>query len=188
MSKVDELKALVPELVSQIREFTVLYTTEGTELDNIYSAVDVVRNQFFVDTADFTLERWEKELGIEVNNSYDTSYRQSRIKSKLRGQGTITVKLIENVAESFVNGDVEIIENNPLYSFTVKFIGPRGIPPNVDDLKAAIEDIKPAHLVVVFEYRYLIWDELDARAITWDVLDALALTWDNFETGGWLYA
>jgi uncharacterized protein YmfQ (DUF2313 family) len=107
-----------------------------------------------LDTADLTLERWETEVGIEVKNNYDIEFRKSRIRSKLRGKGTVTVNLMKNVAESFANGEVDIIENNPTYSFTVKFVGSKGIPPNLDDLKAAIEQIKPAHLAVLYEFKY----------------------------------
>lgn len=131
-----------------------LNNANALELDGFDKKLDNALNQFFIDTADFTLERWEKEFGIAVNNSYDTEFRRSRIKSKLRGQGTITISLIKNVSESFSNGEVDVIEDNPNYSFTVKFTGTKGVPPNLDDLKAAIEAIKPAHLAVLYTFTY----------------------------------
>ena len=41
--------------------------------------------------------------------------------------------------------------------------------------KAAIEEIKPAHLGFSFLYRYVIWDEL--RPYVWD--DLRVYTWDG---------
>lgn len=124
------------------------------ELNNFNIQLQNTLNQFFIDTADFTLERWEKEFGIEVNTNLDSAYRISRIKSKMRGQGTCTITLIKNVADSFTNGDVDVIEDNINYQFTIKFTSILGIPPNMDDLRKAIEDIKPAHLGVTFEFTY----------------------------------
>jgi hypothetical protein len=80
---------------------------------------------------------------------------------------------MKNVSESFTNGEVDIIENNPAYSFTVKFVGSKGIPPNIDDLKAAIEEIKPAHLAVQYEFSYTLWSEVKN------------ITWGTVKTGTW---
>lgn len=156
-------------------------TANSAELTKFKERLDGVLNQFFLDTADFSLERWEKDLGIEINNNLNIDFRRSRIKSKLRGQGTVTIKLLKNVAESFSNGQVEIIENNANYEFTIKFVGTLGIPPNMNDLEKAIEEIKPAHLGYKFEYTYLTWDEFDNYNKTFNEWDALNLTWDEFE-------
>ncbi|QEK12571.1 DUF2313 domain-containing protein [Crassaminicella thermophila] len=127
---------------------------ENSEIQQFKTSLDNTLNQFFVDLADTSLDRWEKELGIPVNKNKDIKYRRSVIKSKIRGQGTITINLIKNVAESYSNGEVEVTENNSNYLFTITFVGTKGIPPNMDDLKNAIEDIKPAHLGFTFEYTY----------------------------------
>ena len=153
-------------------------TANGSELDTFKSSLDNVLNQFFIDTSTFSLERWEKEFGIQVNNNYDTEFRRSRIRAKLRGQGTVTIKLIKNVAESFSNGQVDIIENNSNYEFTVKFTGTLGIPPNMEDLEKAIEDIKPAHLAYIFEYTYNTYNSISDK--THNALGAL--THDNIKT------
>jgi uncharacterized protein YmfQ (DUF2313 family) len=159
---------------------------EDKELHDFKSKLEEALNQFYIDAATYTLERWERELGIPVNHSKPIEFRRSVIKSKLRGSGTVTVKMIKNVAESYGNGEVEIIEDNANYAFTIKFVGIRGIPPNLNDLKTAIEEIKPAHIRHKFSYTYLIWDEQDTKNPTWDELDALNLKWDEYEIGGWL--
>jgi len=153
-------------------------TANANELDRFDKRLDDVLKQFFIDTADFTLERWEKELGLEVNNNLNIDYRRSRIKSKLRGQGTITVSLIKNVAESFSNGEVDVIENNAAYEFAVKFVGIKGIPPNMEDLKRAIEEIKPAHLGYKFEYTFTVWKEV--KNLTWAQIKSG--TWNDLKT------
>ena len=178
MSKEEYKEALISNIPNYYKTSTVfdnLIKVDALELDNINTKIDNVFNQFFIDTADFALERWEQELGIPVNLNYNIDYRRAVITSKLRGQGTITIKLIKTVAQSFAYGAVDIIENNADYSFLIKFVDTRGVPPNLDDLKNAIEEIKPAHLAVVYDYTYTTWDEI--ANVTWDKLTNY--TWDD---------
>lgn len=137
--------------------------------------------QFNVTTATWGLSMWEKALKLETDVSKSYEFRRTRVMSKLRGAGTTTKEMIKNVAESFSNGEVEIIENNSAYSFTVKFVGTRGIPPNMDDLTAAIHEVKPAHLDFIYEFTYLTWNDFDSYNKTWDEWDTLNMTWDEFE-------
>jgi hypothetical protein len=80
--------------------------------------------------------------------------------SKLRGAGTTTKAMIQNVAESFSNGEVTILEYNFECRFEVKFVGTIGVPPNMDDLTVAIEEIKPAHLTYSYVYIYNTYGDL----------------------------
>ncbi|WIF95113.1 YmfQ family protein [Caminicella sporogenes] len=149
-----KLMQYLPNYYRTSKVMTNITDVYDIELQEFQTKLDNTLNQFFVDLADTSLDRWEKELGIPVNSSKPDEYRRSVIKSKLRGQGTITINFIKNVAESYSNGEVEVTENNSNYSFTITFVGTKGIPPNMDDLKNAIEDIKPAHLGFTFEYTY----------------------------------
>ncbi|WP_242856117.1 putative phage tail protein [Ruminiclostridium josui] len=104
-----------------------------TEALNI--AKDDLFLQLNVSTATWGLNMWEKALGIEIDVSKPLEYRRTRIMSKLRGAGTTTKEMIKNVSESYANGEVDVIENNPDYCFTIKFVGLKGIPPNLMILK-----------------------------------------------------
>ncbi|WP_051824110.1 putative phage tail protein [Clostridium sulfidigenes] len=169
------LFSYMPKYYKTSKVLDDLNNANAIELTFFKSKLNDVLNQFFIDSADFSLERWEKELGIDVNNNYNVEYRRSRILSKLRGQGTITVKLIKEVAESYNNGIVDVIEDNPSYSFIIKFISNKGVPPNIDDLKAAIDEIKPAHLAVIYEFTYNTWDMVSG--LTWG--GAINKTWNQ---------
>ena len=50
----------------------------------------------------------------------------------------LTKAMIQNVAESFSNGAVDILEYSSEYRFEIKFTGTLGIPPNMEDLTATI--------------------------------------------------
>lgn len=162
MSKVDELKSLVPEAIVEIREFKELYNTQGIELEHVYNAVNDVLNQCFVSTATWGLKLWEQILGITTDETKPTAYKRDVILSKIKGFGTVTVSLIDTIAESYDNGEISVIENNDINSFEVQFIGTKGIPPNLSDLQNAISEIKPAHLGVIFTFKYNTYQYLTA--------------------------
>lgn len=148
----------------------------GIEEEALKEGTQDLFKQLFIDTATWGLTNWEKYLNIssELNKPYE--FRRTVIKSKLRGTGTTTVAMIKNVAESFSNGAVDVIEDNGNYRFTIKFTGVLGIPPNLEDFKAAIEETKPAHLSVVYEFTYNTWGMVsglkwsEAKLRTWDGL------------------
>lgn len=150
------------------------------EILEIEKKMKELTSNLFVITSK-NISEWENFVGIKSNVTKNIDFRKTNVIAKIRGQGTTTKELIENVAISFSNGEVEVMEDSPNYSFKIKFIGTKGIPPNMEDLILTIEEIKPAHLDFTFEYTYLTWDEYENYNKTADEWDALNLTWDEFE-------
>lgn len=126
----------------------------NTQVEAITAAKEDLFAQLDVATATWGLALWEKAYGLIIDVSKPYDYRRTRIISKMRGQGSTTNAMIQNVAESFSNGQVDILEYPSEYRFEVKFTGTLGIPPNMEDLTAAIEDIKPAHLAYAYVILY----------------------------------
>lgn len=154
----------------------------GTKLDDFKEGVQEILDQFFVASADWGLDKWEEELGIISDASKPDEQRRSVIIGKLRGIGTVTFTMIENMANAYENGIVEV-ENHPeTYSFNIKLVDVLGIPPNIEDLQAAIEAIKPAHLAVTYEYTYTTWGDINEAGKTWEQLNTLGLTWEDMKS------
>ncbi len=173
-----------------IRELPLHYRASApdAELQRVLSllaaeaeaSVDLTMAQLFPSTASgWGLELWERAFGISVEREKDEQFRRTRIISKIRGQGTTTLEMIRVVAAAFVNGDVEVIEHSGQYSFTVKFVSIIGVPPNIQDLTAAILEIKPAHLTFDYQYTYRTWGQL--QAYTWGQLSGN--TWADLREG-----
>jgi hypothetical protein len=129
-------------------------------LDELVNSVDDLKEQLRVDTATWGLALWEDYFGITPGAGQSDFTRREVIKAKMRSAGTTTVALIKTVSEAYTNGEVDVTENNPAYTFTVTFVSTRGQPPNLDQLKAAIEEIKPAHLGVAYVFVYTTHGEL----------------------------
>lgn len=141
----------------------------------IKTDIEELKAQLDIETATWGLVFWEMDYGIETDLSKDYGARRSMIKAKRRGTGTTTVAMIKNTAESFVNGEVDIEEHNEEYYFNVIMVGITGIPPNLEDLKKAIEEIKPAHLDYTIIIKYNTWGMVEDSGMTW--AEAEERTW-----------
>nr|WP_157136312.1 putative phage tail protein [Paenibacillus sp. Aloe-11] len=160
-----ELFSFLPSYYETSRVMRSDMDAKGSELDALYLAMDATVGQFFVRTATWGLERWEMELGIETDLGKPLDQRRAVVESKLRGAGTFSGQLVKNVAEAYDGGTVDVIFHPAEWGFTVKFIDTIGIPPNVEDLKAAIEEIKPAHMAVEYKLRYLTIAEVESMTL-----------------------
>lgn len=176
-----DLKTLLPPVYNDNKTMHELQDIISHDVNIIASRFDETIDQCFVKTATDLLSRYEKIHGLSVDVTKSDTFRRERIIAKAKGTGTITKKMLEDVAKSYSNGDVEVIENHENYSFVVKFIGTRGIPANMADLIITIDEIKPAHLSYTFEYSFTTWDEIDGYNKTFDEWDGLNLTWDELE-------
>lgn len=171
----------LPPLYETSRVMQGVLDAQGVEIDKLRQALTEVLDQFFVRTATWGLDRWEEELGLSPAANQPISERRDRIVSRIRGYGTVTVALVKEVAESYDKGTVDVIPDPATYTVTIRFVDTMGVPPNIDDLKAAVRAVLPAHLDVKYEFRYFLWSDLDALNITWDDWDALGLTWNEVE-------
>ncbi|MBZ9615284.1 putative phage tail protein [Clostridium estertheticum] len=173
----DNLKRSVAASVGNKNIFSSIYNAQGIELDTLFSNIDDINAQFNVDTATWALDIYEKELGITTDYTRPFDYRRSVIKSKNRGNGKLDATMIKLVCDSFINGDVQITFDGIIH---VKFTSIKGIPPNLNDLKNAVEQIKPAYLLLDYLYSYLLIKEID-NVMT---LDQLQNTELNLFAGG----
>lgn len=171
--------ARYPDFYAGSAEFRDIQEALEPELLALWSQRDSLLDQLCVDTATWGLKYWEQTLGLLVDETRAPADRRSRIKSKLRGAGVTTVALIQNVAESFSNGEVAVTEYPSQFRLEIKFVGTVGVPPNMDDLTAALRDILPAHLQWDYIIVYNTWADVKAR--TWGELKAR--TWSEVKEG-----
>jgi len=171
---------LLKKLPSYYRKSKVmqeLFESIESEFQRLKDKVTLTENQFFVILADENIALHEQDVGLAVDTNADLDTRRGRVLSKLRGTGTVTKTMMKNVAASFVNGDIEIIEYPSQYCFSVKFTSRTGVPYNIADIQAMIEEIKPAHLAVEYIFTYRLWEEVLATQSTWETTNNY--TWEN---------
>ena len=146
-------------LINKLPSFYDNYITKPiqdsftVEVNLMNDKVEKTLEQFFVDSATYGLDYWEKMLGISKNNN-DIQTRRENIKARMRSRGTTTVSFIKNICEAYSNGEVDIIVNHSDYSFVIDFIGTIGIPRAFAELDKTINEIKPCHLAHSYRFNY----------------------------------
>lgn len=171
-----DLMAYLPEYWQEFAEMRALQGAAGVEAGVLREACTDLLQQFFVETATWGLECWEHAFGLETDTKKSYAFRREQIRAKLRGAGTTTRQMIINLASAFAGGEATVMEYPAESRFVVKFVGVKGVPPNLKGLQAAIEEVKPAHLAFEFAYTYNYWDSLRGSA------------WNSLSNGTWIQA
>lgn len=169
-----EMFSFLPAYYENSRIMNADMNSKGTELDSLFESLDEILQQLFVQSATWGLGRWEYELGIETDPLKPIEQRRAVVESKLRGSGKFSGRLVKNVAEAYDGGTVDVSFQPQEWNFTIHFIDTVGIPPNLDDLKAVIEEIKPAHMTVEYEFSYLLIRDIDGM-MTLDEIEQVPL-------------
>lgn len=174
-----DLSKYVPPFKYNEKTLNKVYKMQEYKLGVLCWQIDDLLKQCFIDTATWGLSLWEEEFGIPTNLNHSYEERREVLKVKKRGQGVCTKALIKSIAEVFSGGECNVIENTSPYTFTIQFVGVKGIPKNMQGLKDAVDNIKPAHMLYDFKYTYTSWNYLDSKNLSWK--DAEALTWNDLE-------
>lgn len=181
MSRKDELIRNMHRVVRGDPLTNEIQGSIGLSLDNFDSETALLLAQLNIDTATWGLAVYEKELGLKTDVTKPLNDRRSLIKSKLRGTGKIGAAQIKIVADSYTNGDAEVTLENGIH---IEFTSVYGIPGNMDDLKAIVREIAPAHLEINYEFRYYTYEEMAATRLTYEEIAATGLTYEEIMNRG----
>ena len=107
----------LPDFYAASPQIAALQGALEQQTEALWTAENGLIDQLDVNKATWGLSCWEASLGLDVDVSRPDAYRRTRILSKLRGQGATTVAMIQNVAESFYNGQVAVEEQPEAYRF-----------------------------------------------------------------------
>lgn len=147
------------------------FESERLVLEN--EAIDFYNN-LFIDTSSWSLEFWEKFLGVK-SISADINERRNVIKNKLKFRGVTNFNSIKELCSQYGYGEIEIDEKFDEGKFIIRFISKEGEPNNIKDLIAQINSIIPAHVGYDFNFTYMYWSEIKNQ--TWK--EAKNYTWNS---------
>ena len=168
---------LYQEFYQNSKECAALQRAIGIQCEKLIDAVADLKKQFFVESATWGLEYWERFLGLPVSPKKKEQNRREIILAHLRSYRVTTKELIYNIASGFSNGEIEIIEDFENYEFTINFISQLGVPENIEQLKAVISKVKPAHLNCIYKFLFRKWNEVEN--LKWN--DVSNLTWNELK-------
>ncbi|MDP4146524.1 MAG: DUF2313 domain-containing protein [Bacillota bacterium] len=154
----NKLKNSVPDFISENNSFNGIYTSQGQELDSMEADLQDIEAQLNIDTATWALNIYEKELNIPTDITKSLEDRRSLVKSRWRGNGKLNAALFKSVCDSFTNGDVEVTFDGTIH---IRFKSVLGTPPNMGDVKYALEQMKPAYLLLEYSLAFLLLGDIN---------------------------
>lgn len=160
----DELIEHLHEMYRKDPYIQSLFTSAGLSLDNLEDAVNDVKNQYWFDTITWGIPTMEKILDFKTNINDPIEARRSQLEARWKSAGKADLYLLQAVANSWKNGDCEASFVNG--KIQVQFTGEYGTPADLDNLKKALENVKPEHLAIVYSFRYLTIGEVQNMTIS----------------------
>lgn len=143
--RIDSLSFL-PQFILDNPDIKELLEAEQNELDIFNDYVEMMRNQTSISTSSIYLERYERMFGLNVNASLTDQERIGRILAKLNTRTNSTVQAIKTVVSSITGCPTDIEEYYNQYAFMIDVLRDNNVIINIEDIKEAVEIIKPAHL------------------------------------------
>lgn len=144
MTAKERIMRYLPEYYQESKVMGAIAEAQGSELEKLYTTLDEILAQFFIDTATWGLGYWDEFLGLKTE-AYSIEERRRLLKSKLIMQPPVTrerfKKLLDGVADS-----VDVIEHYGEYNFDVVLLVKTNLRIAFEKILEQIEDNKPAHL------------------------------------------
>lgn len=147
------LAEYLPVFISQDKEINTLLSVESTEHNRQRELLIDILKQFFVHSATWGLDLWEKVFAIysKPNESYEL--RRAKIYAKLQSKQISTVEFLTQLASKFFpqQATVKIQEVNPKNLFYL-IANYTALDNDYFSLRDAIEIYKPAHLAMIIQH------------------------------------
>lgn len=163
-----------------------IYSVVQTAIDNVKSDISTADLRLFITTTD-DFAPHEKDVGLSEITA-DNETKRARVIARLQGNSLLTKPELENLINIYDKTGCTVTEDFENYTVTILFSGRTGKPYNLAEIKAAIEEVKPAHLRFEYEFQKNTWDDMRRKLGTWN--NAKAFTWDGaqeYDGRTWLY-
>lgn len=125
-----------------------LFKATGVQLDQLEGYINDLYDQYFFDSSSWGLKIYEKEMAIKSRVTASREERQAVLEARWKSSGKVDIYLLQAVADSWKNEGitVDFIDGK----IQVTFVGDRGFAEDWAALEKALDDVKPAHLALMF--------------------------------------
>lgn len=145
----------------------------GLHLDEVKDKITLLEKEFLFSTmSSERIQELEKELDYKTKSN-TLEGKRIEIEARWKTTGKCDLELLQTIANSWRNGEVEIKFNDGTIEIT--FVSVVGVPDGIDNLKFVLTEAKPAHLGINFNYRYRLWKDLPPK--TWEYYNQF--TWQE---------
>ena len=104
----------------------------------------------------------KKDAGLSEITA-DNETKRARVIARLQGNNLLTKSELEQLILMYDRTGCTIIEDYKNYTVAVRFSGRKGVPYNFEQIKSAVDEVKPAHLQVNYEFQSNTWSEVQKK-------------------------
>lgn len=142
----------------------------ANEIESLSANIEDFKLQYFFDTATWYLDKYERELAIKNNATLEE--KRSNIEARWKSGGKSDLYLLQAIADSWKNGEVKISFING--KINIKFTGNYGVPDDLESLKKELDNAKPAHLRIAYNFKYLLVEDIH-QAMTLEDMEQIEI-------------
>lgn len=160
----DNLKRRINKLNTVDPLTQAILNAAGQEMDIADQEIEQLGKDQFFDTCSMDrLLAYEKEAGITPLETQSEAGRRSAVEAKWKSSGKVDVAMLQAVANSWKNGkvDVNFVDNKIQITFSDEY----GLPADKTGLEIALDDVKPAHLPIVYLVKYLMLSDVEVMTL-----------------------
>lgn len=163
-----------------------LYTAVQIILDKVSADISAEDLKLFITTTD-DFSQHEKDVGLTVTTA-DNETKRARVLARIQGYSVLTKSALEELVAVYDKTGCTITEDFANYTVRILFSGRKGKPYNFNEIQSAVDEVKPAHIKIEYEFMKNTWADLKSKLNTWT--NATSQIWgDAAEYDGrtWLY-
>lgn len=161
----DTLLKLINQLYCNDPLIKQIFQAAGIQLDSIDEKVsNFLLDLYFSSCSEKQLALYERIAGITAKTRQTVDDRREGLRAKWCSDGKSDMNLLQTVANSWKNGKTEISFVDGC--ITVNFIDEFGVPSDMEGLKVALEEVKPAHLPIAYVLKYLLIKDISIMTIS----------------------
>lgn len=173
------------------------YYRKSKVVNDLYSVIQKLLNKVSADISNEDLRMFitttddfkphERDAGLSAITA-DNETKRARVISRIQGNNLLTKSELEKLIKIYDKTGCTVTENFQNYTVTVLFSGRTGVPYNFEQIKAAVEEVKPAHINIEYAFTVNTWNDVKRKLGTWS--NASKFTWDSikgYDGRTWLY-
>lgn len=171
-------KKYVKDFIYNFQTNKEIFKADGEQLIKLkYYINKIINNCFILLSDESSVEIIEYEFGITPKSTDTLEARKQRLLARKRGMATTTPYVVKQICRAYVD-KVNIIQHFEEYYFELQLENiNRGFVNFLEDLIEIIEEIKPAHLGVIYELIETTISNLYIGSATWDAEIIIIYPW-----------
>jgi len=183
MNNYDNLENNIHKIFRKDDYIKEIFISAGNRLDNLEEKIIQLDKERNFDTMSlFGIATMENELAYQTKST-DLNDKREEISGRWKTAGKCDLELLQKIANSWRNGNVTVLFTDAVIN--IIFVSIVGIPYNIETLKFAIEEAKPAHLPIKFKITYRTWGMLKDSKKTWEYFSKF--TWKDLRDKEGIY-